>query len=46
VLRLDPKHTADRRLDVVLDLIDTLPEDISLHQTAIELCRLADASDC
>jgi hypothetical protein len=46
VLRLNPKHAADRRLDVVLDLIDTLPEDNSLHQTAIELCRQADAADC
>ena len=39
--RVDPSHAPDRQLEVVLDLIDTLPEDPKLHDIAIELCRAA-----
>jgi len=37
--RLDPAHAAPRRLDAVLDLLDTLPEDDGLHKEPIKRCR-------
>ena len=42
VASVDPGHAAERRLEQVIGLIDTLPEDDSLHQLGIELCHAAE----
>ncbi len=39
--KLNPTHIASRRLDALLGLLDTLPEDEALHRLAIDLCAEA-----
>ncbi|MDP6601081.1 MAG: hypothetical protein QGH76_02150, partial [Phycisphaerales bacterium] len=38
VEKLNPAHPASRRLEPMLGLLDTLPEDEGLHRLAIDLC--------
>jgi hypothetical protein len=39
--RIDPGHAATRRLEGLLGLLDTLPEDDTLHELAIATCHEA-----
>lgn len=39
--KLNPAHVATRRLEAVLGLLDTLPEDDALHRRAIDICNEA-----
>ena len=39
--RIDPNHIPSRRLEALLSLIDTLPEDEMLHNIAISTCNEA-----
>ena len=41
VERIDPAQNLPRRLDAVLGLLDTVPEDAGLHLLAIEICEEA-----
>jgi len=36
--KLNPAHIPSRRLEAILGLLDTLPEDDALHQRAIDIC--------
>ena len=39
--KIDPTKDPQRRLDAVLGLLDTVPEDDGLHRLAIEICQEA-----
>ncbi|MDP7029634.1 MAG: hypothetical protein QF733_05370 [Phycisphaerales bacterium] len=42
--RIDPAMDPERRLDALIGLLDTVPEDDGLHRTAIETCHEAAAA--